>query len=84
MVRLEAFLINHDTSSEACQLVHYGEGQFYRAHHDYGTSRPYWPNKRFLTFLMYLNSPEKGRETSFTRAKEECKDENGWFGAGAV
>ncbi|ETO33104.1 hypothetical protein RFI_04002, partial [Reticulomyxa filosa] len=64
-------------SSESLQLVHYRSGELYKAHYDYGTDRP---NQRFLTFLMYLNTPDAGGNTSFPNAAERCRDQNGYFG----
>ena len=58
--------------------MHYQTGQLYKAHHDYGTDKP---NNRFITFLMYLNSPEPGTgNTSFPNAHKSCLNEKGYFG----
>ena len=56
--------------AERMQLVHYGEGQEYHAHHDF--SYPAFGNRfqpgRFATLLLYLNDVEDGGETVFPRA----------------
>ena len=67
------------TSSESLQLVHYGVGEEYRPHHDYGVDRP---NNRYITFLMYLNDPEEGGETSFPDADQTCREKNNITGTG--
>jgi hypothetical protein len=49
------------------ELVKYELEQYYNFHHDYGTDRS---DSRFLTFLMYLNTPEEGnkvQKNSLTR-----------------
>ncbi len=46
--------------SESVQVVHYAEGQEYKAHHDWRTNRL---QTRFATFLIYLTdmaSPDAG------------------------
>ena len=56
--------------AERMQLVHYGEGEEYHAHHDF--SYPAFGNRyqpgRFATLLLYLNNVEDGGETVFPRA----------------
>lgn len=56
--------------AERMQLVHYGEGEEYHAHHDF--SYPAFGNRyqpgRFATLLLYLNDVEVGGETIFPRA----------------
>merc|ERR1712176_349060 len=66
-----------NASSESLQLVHYFGGELYKSHVDYGTDRPH---NRYVTFLMYLNDVTEGDNTSFPKADEKCKDENGYFG----
>jgi prolyl 4-hydroxylase len=76
----EAFLRSRDkserpevdhfgTNAEDLQLVHYGVGQRYTAHHDFGY--PSMQDKdqpsRFATLLLYLNEGMEGGETSFPR-----------------
>mmetsp|Transcript_41780 Transcript_41780/g.126759 ORF Transcript_41780/g.126759 Transcript_41780/m.126759 type:complete len:271 (+) Transcript_41780:957-1769(+) len=55
--------------AESLQLVHYGVGQEYTAHHDFGYRALNDPKQeaRFLTLLLYLNEPQGGGETSFPR-----------------
>lgn len=55
--------------AESLQLVHYGVGQEYTAHHDFGYRTLNDPKQeaRFLTLLLYLNEGMKGGETSFPR-----------------
>lgn len=56
--------------AERMQLVHYGEGEEYHAHHDF--SYPALGNRlqpgRFATLLLYLNDVQDGGETVFPRA----------------
>ena len=63
---------DHPTTTglaEALQLVHYGPGQEYTAHHDFGFADIDTPHQgaRFATLLLYLNEDLKGGETSFPR-----------------
>jgi prolyl 4-hydroxylase len=55
--------------AEQLQLVHYGPGQEYTAHHDFGFSRidDQFQGARFGTLLLYLNEGMAGGETSFPR-----------------
>lgn len=56
--------------AEALQLVHYGPGQEYTAHHDFGfanIARGKEQGARFATLLLYLNEGMEGGETSFPR-----------------
>lgn len=57
------------TNSESLQLLRYGEGQYYRTHHDlieHQTNRP--PGVRIITFYIYLNGNEdSGLEGGGTR-----------------
>ena len=59
-------------NSESLQLLRYGEGQYYRTHHDlieHQTNRP--PGVRILTFYIYLNGNEdsglEGGGTNFPK-----------------
>ena len=59
--------------AEAMQLVHYGPGQQYTAHHDFlypSVVNRYQPS-RFVTVLLYLNDVESGGETVFPRAMND-------------
>ncbi len=62
IVQIDEALLWMHKSSESLQMVHYGLAQYYNSHHDYETDAP---NSRYVTFLMYLNQPEKGGETEF-------------------
>lgn len=55
--------------AEPLQLVHYGVGQEYTAHHDFGySSRDFQlQSQRYATLLLYLNDDVKGGETAFPR-----------------
>eukprot|EP00540_Astrosyne_radiata_P011374 CAMPEP_0116841080 /NCGR_PEP_ID=MMETSP0418-20121206/10720_1 /TAXON_ID=1158023 /ORGANISM="Astrosyne radiata, Strain 13vi08-1A" /LENGTH=214 /DNA_ID=CAMNT_0004471455 /DNA_START=350 /DNA_END=994 /DNA_ORIENTATION=+ len=55
--------------AEQLQLVHYGVGHEYSAHHDFAYPPLDDPNQqaRFATLLLYLNEGMKGGETSFPR-----------------
>ena len=60
---------NLGSNSEDLQLVHYGVGQRYTAHHDFGYSKIQEKGQptRFATLLLYLNEGMTGGETSFPR-----------------
>jgi prolyl 4-hydroxylase len=68
---------------EGLQILRYEVGQEYKPHHDYfDTTRPNYgetdagAGQRIATFLMYLNTPEKGGGTVFPESKmivEACK-----------
>ena len=59
---------NRKPIAEDLQLVHYGVGQQYTAHHDFGypDARPNAPS-RSINLCMYLNDGMTGGETSFPR-----------------
>ena len=53
--------------SESVQVVHYENGQEYKAHHDWSPKRA---QSRFATYLMYLTdmeTPDAGGETQFPK-----------------
>ena len=58
-----------ESIAEQLQLVHYGVGQEYTAHHDFGYRKQNEPRQpdRFATLLLYLNEGMEGGETSFPR-----------------
>lgn len=68
---------------EGIQVLRYEVGQEYKPHHDYfDPTRPGYDRvdggagQRVATFLMYLNTPDKGGGTSFPESKvlvEACK-----------
>jgi prolyl 4-hydroxylase len=68
---------------EGLQVLRYEVGQEYKPHHDYfDPTRPNYAQtdggagQRIATFLMYLNTPEKGGGTTFPESKvivEACK-----------
>jgi len=67
---VSADLIDHDRKiNEDLQVVHYGPGQQYTAHHDFsyqeGAQGPF--HVRSINFCMYLNDVPQGGETSFPR-----------------
>ena len=66
-----------NASAESLQLVHYHGGELYKAHHDYTVEKPH---ARYITFLMYLNDVAEGGNTSFPRADESCKNDDGYLG----
>ena len=61
---------------EGLQVLRYEVGQEYKPHHDYfDPTRPNYAQtdggagQRIATFLMYLNTPEKGGGTTFPESK---------------
>ena len=65
--------------AETMQVLSYGQGQHYHAHHDLFDPRMY-PQplyvggvNRFITVFFYLKSTEKGGETSFPRAENNAQ-----------
>lgn len=62
-------MISKSSIAEQLQLVHYGVGQEYTAHHDFGyaAAGDKIQGARYATLLFYLNEPEKGGETEFPR-----------------
>lgn len=70
--RIEHFTQIPTTNSESLQLLRYGEGEYYRTHHDLiDHQRHRAPGVRILTFYMYLNGNEdsglEGGGTDFPR-----------------
>lgn len=52
--------------AEGLQVLHYGPGQEYRAHHDFfQPNTPAAFNNRISTLVIYLNDVEEGGETVF-------------------
>jgi hypothetical protein len=54
-------------NGEFMQIVRYGEGQFYREHHDSNSASWSPQGVRVYTFFMYLNDVPEGGETSFRK-----------------
>merc|ERR1711988_2037433 len=52
---------------EAINVLHYGVGAEYTPHFDWGADGNV--NSRFISTLLYLNTPEGGGETTFPRAR---------------
>jgi prolyl 4-hydroxylase len=52
--------------AEGLQVLHYGPGQEYKAHHDFfAPNTPAAGNNRISTLVIYLNDVEEGGETVF-------------------
>mgnify|MGYP001171391875 FL=1 len=52
--------------AEGLQVLHYGPGQEYKAHHDFfAPDTPSARNNRISTLVIYLNDVEEGGETVF-------------------
>lgn len=60
-----------DALNEPFQVVHYGETQEYKAHHDFGYER----NSRSINLCLYLNEGMVGGETSFVRGRSAETDQ---------
>ena len=63
---------------ESFQVLQYEKGQFYRAHHDTGTSQMSLTcGQRIVTFFLYLSDVEEGGETAFPKLKLSVKPKLG-------
>eukprot|EP00040_Diaphanoeca_grandis_P030631 m.181486 g.181486 ORF g.181486 m.181486 type:complete len:420 (+) comp32068_c0_seq3:169-1428(+) len=54
---------------ESINVLHYGQGAEYTPHFDWGADGNV--NSRFITSLLYLNTPTRGGETTFPRVINE-------------
>ena len=64
--------------AEGLQVLHYGPGQEYKAHHDFfQPNTPSARNNRISTLIIYLNDVEEGGETVFPLLKLEGKPKQG-------
>uniref|UniRef100_A0AAY5KVL7 Transmembrane prolyl 4-hydroxylase n=1 Tax=Esox lucius TaxID=8010 RepID=A0AAY5KVL7_ESOLU len=88
LTRLPSALVD---LSEPLQVVRYGQGGHYHAHHDSGpvypetvcthtrlaanASTPFETSCRYITVLFYLNSVEEGGETAFPVADNRTYEE---------
>eukprot|EP00899_Mesostigma_viride_P021189 jgi/Mesvir1/29071/Mv18378-RA.1 len=68
--RIAQFTFLPVENGEALQVLHYGEGQEYKAHQDtFPETMLDSSGHRYATTLMFLNTPEEGGETVFTLAQ---------------
>jgi Uncharacterized iron-regulated protein len=64
--------------AEGLQVLHYGPGQEYKAHHDFfAHNSPSARNNRISTLIIYLNDVEQGGETVFPLLQIEVKPKRG-------
>jgi len=64
--------------AEGLQVLHYGPGQEYKAHHDFfAQNSPSARNNRISTLIIYLNDVEEGGETVFPLLQIEVKPKRG-------
>lgn len=65
--RLSALTGAHVSQAEGLQILRYGPGAEYKAHHDYfePASPALQKGQRVATVIMYLNDVEEGGETEF-------------------
>jgi prolyl 4-hydroxylase len=64
--------------AEGLQVLHYGPGQEYKAHHDFFSLKsPASRNNRISTLIIYLNDVEEGGETVFPLLRLEVKPKRG-------
>lgn len=64
--------------AEGLQVLHYGPGQEYKAHHDFFQPNTLSArNNRISTLIIYLNDVEEGGETVFPLLKLEVKPQRG-------
>jgi len=72
VLRLKPKYLREGSNAESMQYVHYKEGEFYNAHHDFGMDGR--NNSRYITMLLYLNDRPvetgvDGGETGFPHAR---------------
>jgi prolyl 4-hydroxylase len=64
--------------AEGLQVLHYGPGQEYKAHHDFfALNSRNASNNRISTLIIYLNDVEEGGETVFPLLQLAVKPERG-------
>ena len=63
--RIAELTLTPINNSEKIQVVRYWPGQYYRSHHDQGSSPRTPQGARLYTFFMYLSSVEEGGGTHF-------------------
>lgn len=71
LLRIDERLLNNNENAEDLQIVRYGLGERYDAHHDWGVSG--YPESRFITLLLYLNdqvNENAGGETAFPKGAD--------------
>ncbi len=72
LARIEEFVRIPRSNFENFQVLKYGVGERYAAHHDFGASqRRLASGPRILTFFLYLSDVDEGGETAFPRIFEE-------------
>ncbi|GJP35710.1 hypothetical protein CLOM_g9241 [Closterium sp. NIES-68] len=67
-------------NQESLQVLRYGVGQKYDAHHDYFDDPKHLQRggHRYATVLMYLNNVTKGGETTFPMHKDPTPKDDSW------
>jgi len=63
---LDEGIVHSNGVAEELQVVRYEIGQQYQPHHDFSDTGI--ANQRFLTLLLYVNTPDEGGGTSFPKA----------------
>lgn len=64
--------------AEGLQVLHYGPGQDYKAHHDFfQENTPSARNNRISTLIVYLNDVDEGGETVFPLLQIQVKPKRG-------
>lgn len=72
LLRIDESLLVHEKNVESLQVVHYGVGQKYDAHHDWASTGA--RGSRYITLLLYLTDPagpKSGGETAFPKGRTE-------------
>jgi prolyl 4-hydroxylase len=70
-------LITNEMCAEEINIVEYQKGQEYTPHFDVGPGSGMDQGARFISALLYLNTPEEGGATSFPASPEGGEDEYG-------
>ncbi|CAI5999627.1 unnamed protein product [Closterium sp. NIES-65] len=67
-------------NQESLQILRYGVGQQYEAHHDYFDDpvNTQQGGHRYATVLMYLNNVTRGGETTFPEHKDPTPKDDSW------
>jgi prolyl 4-hydroxylase len=75
VVNMPQEIITNNANAESINIVYYEKTQEYTPHFDSGADGS--PNSRFLSGIMYFNTPDQAGGTSFPAARDPDTDEEG-------